>query len=49
MIDVSFLQIEPTTRCNFTCGFCAGRHMPQANMRLEPLEDILQTRGREGS
>jgi MoaA/NifB/PqqE/SkfB family radical SAM enzyme len=40
--DVSFLQIEPTTRCNFTCGFCAGRHMPQQNMSPVRLEKILR-------
>src|SRR5437016_4171167 len=40
-LDAAFLQIEPTTKCNFTCGFCAGRHMPQANMEVERLEQIV--------
>lgn len=37
-----FLQIEPTTRCNFTCGFCCGRHMDQGDMPFEKYEDLLR-------
>ena len=32
---VRFLQVEPTTRCNFTCGFCTGRHMDQNDLDAE--------------
>ncbi len=35
------LQIEPTTRCNFTCKFCAGRHMAQGDLSFENFKRIL--------
>ncbi len=39
--SVRFVQIEPTTRCNYICGFCTGRHMDQSNISLETFEGIL--------
>jgi MoaA/NifB/PqqE/SkfB family radical SAM enzyme len=36
-----YLQIEPTTRCNFTCGFCCGRYMPQQDMPYERFVAVL--------
>lgn len=40
-----FVQIEITTKCNFECFYCAGRHMPQQNMPWEQYEQILQKLG----
>ena len=40
-VDAPFLQIEPTTRCNYKCGFCAGRHMKPRSMSLETFENII--------
>jgi len=38
---VRFLEIEPTTRCNFTCGFCCGRHMVQRDIDLATFQAAL--------
>ncbi len=33
--EIEYAQIEPTTRCNFTCGFCCGRKMEQRSLPFE--------------
>lgn len=41
LAHVTHLQIEPTTRCNFTCGFCCGRQMDQSDIAFTSFELIL--------
>jgi MoaA/NifB/PqqE/SkfB family radical SAM enzyme len=36
-----YLQVEPTTRCNFTCGFCTGRHMRQGDLSPSTFQRLL--------
>ena len=40
---VVFAQIEPTTRCNFTCGFCSGRQMDQSDLALDDFDRLLES------
>ncbi|MBL26355.1 MAG: hypothetical protein CMM50_02220 [Rhodospirillaceae bacterium] len=40
---VKFVQIEPTTRCNYTCGFCVGRQMEQADLPVDTFWTVLDS------
>lgn len=40
---VVFAQIEPTTRCNFICGFCSGRQMDQSDLDLADFDRLLDS------
>lgn len=37
----TLINIEPTTRCNFNCWYCIGRHMKQDDIRLENFARML--------
>ncbi len=37
----TFLNLEPTTRCNFNCWYCVGRHMKQEDLRIEDFCKVL--------
>jgi MoaA/NifB/PqqE/SkfB family radical SAM enzyme len=39
---IEFAQIEPTTRCNYTCGFCAGRSMRQGDLSWRAFQQFLE-------
>jgi MoaA/NifB/PqqE/SkfB family radical SAM enzyme len=37
----TFLNVEPTTRCNFRCWYCVGRHMEQKDIKVDDFISIL--------
>ncbi len=37
----TFLNIEPTTRCNFSCWYCVGRQMEQKDITPENFQQVL--------
>lgn len=39
--QVPYLQIEPTTKCNFTCGFCVGRTMEQGMISVDSFASVI--------
>lgn len=39
--EPTMINIEPTTRCNFNCWYCVGRHMKQADIKLENFAAML--------
>lgn len=41
MNDITYMQIEVTTRCNFNCIFCSGRHMVQKDMDFQTVKKAI--------
>ncbi len=39
--NVRFLQLEPTTRCNYSCDFCARKRMNKCDLDLQTFGAIL--------
>jgi len=40
---VPYIQLEPTTKCNYTCGFCIGRHMKQRSMQFNTFTSFIDS------
>lgn len=41
MGKIKFIQIEPTTRCNYNCVFCCGRYMQQKDMDFDVFKRVV--------
>jgi MoaA/NifB/PqqE/SkfB family radical SAM enzyme len=41
MNSADLIQIEPTSKCNFHCGFCSGRAMDQSNLTLAKFKEVV--------
>lgn len=41
MKNITYLQIEPTTNCNFNCSFCCGRSDEQKTMDLGTFKNVI--------
>lgn len=39
---IEFVQIDPTTRCNYGCGYCRGRDMAQLDLDPAVLPQALE-------
>ena len=41
MCSPLLVQVEPTTRCNFKCGFCPRHHLDQGDLDLDVFAKII--------
>ena len=42
MKDITYLQIEPTTKCNFACIFCCRNKLEQRDMNIDLFKQVLE-------
>ncbi|WP_150267083.1 radical SAM protein [Paenibacillus tepidiphilus] len=43
MGKIKFVQIEPTTRCNYKCVFCCGRYFDQVDMDFQIFKKVADS------
>jgi MoaA/NifB/PqqE/SkfB family radical SAM enzyme len=41
MEAIKYLQVEPTTRCNFRCRFCSGRYLEQRDIACQDFVYLI--------